>query len=165
MMLTQKHLQTILRYEPDTGIFTWLVNPTKRFKAGLVAGYLKNDGYRWIKVDGRKYAAHRLAFLSMMGRWPSQEIDHRNGVRADNRWENLREATRAENRQNRAARSNNRAGLLGVFWDAQNRKWQAQISSAGKRIFLGRFKDKQAAHAAYLEAKVKIHTFAARAAK
>jgi hypothetical protein len=93
----------------------------------------------------------------MTGEWPHEDMDHRNGVRDDNRWVNLREATSAENHQNRAVRSN--SGLMGVSWKANCKKFEASIMSRGRQMYLGQFDDKHEAHAAYLAAKAKLHTF------
>ena len=158
-MLTQARLKELLRYDQETGIFTRLVRTASWVKVGDTAGCQHNCGYLKIGVSGKEYLAHRLAWLYMTGRWPSEEIDHRNGMREDNRWLNLREATTSENAQNLAVRSNNKSGLTGVIWYARYKKWQAQIQSRGQQTYLGRFEDKHAAYAAYLAAKAQLHTF------
>src|SRR5690349_15052213 len=97
--LTQQYLKEILHYDPETGVFIWYTS-RGHCKAGNVAGSL-NLGYILIGICNFKYQAHRLAWLYMTGEWPTFEIDHKNGVSSDNRWENLREATRIINGQNR----------------------------------------------------------------
>jgi len=85
-------------------------------------------------------------------------VDHRNGVRSDNRWDNLRDVTTATNMQNRrTANFNNASGLLGVSFDKRARKPFAQIMVSGKNIFLGWFDTSALAHAAYLKAKSIYH--------
>ena len=158
-MLTQENLKKMLHYDTDTGVFTRLVRTSSRTKIGDIAGYLKSDGYRLIMVDGKNYYAHRLAFFYMTGDWPVADIDHRNGVRDDNRWDNLREATRTENHQNRVMRSDNTSGFIGVDWHRQRGKWRAEIAVAGRRKSLGYFPTPEEAHAAYCAAKVEFHTF------
>lgn len=157
-MLTQARLRELVRYDPEIGTFMRLVR-TSNNKIGDVADAIHHNRYRRISVDGKSYWAHRLAWFYMTGEWPHQQIDHRNGVCDDNRWLNLREATIAENHQNQAARRANNSGLLGVGWDAARKNWIARIKNRGRTTNLGRFADKHAAHAAYLAAKAKLHTF------
>ena len=90
--LTQQRLKQVLGYDPKTGIFRWKVRRPKR-KPGDQAGCLNKEGYVKISVDGASYTAHRLAFFWMTGKWPTPMTDHFNGIRNNNRWENLREVT------------------------------------------------------------------------
>lgn len=149
-------LRERLDYDPQTGQFTYRKRCGPR-RAGEIAGWLGMQGYWLIHVAGRLYLAHRLAFLHMTGRFPEQMIDHRNGKRADNRWHNLREATRAMNAHNqkKAARSNRSSGLLGVT--RQGGRWQAQITVNRRSVYLGLHETPEAAHAAYLAAKRELH--------
>lgn len=160
-MLTQERLKELLHYDPATGVFTWRVAPNGRVKAGAVAGNIDpQEGYVRIGIGGRLYRAHRLAWLYVHGAWPSQEIDHRFGVRHDNRISELREATKSENLQNqRRARADSKSGVLGVHWDKKNRKWRAQIRLGGCTSHLGLFSGKEEAHTAYLGAKAQRHPF------
>jgi hypothetical protein len=80
-------LRELLSYDPKTGMFTWRIRSARRVHIGDVAGGVNGRGYLTIRVDGRQYLAHRLAFLHMTGSWPKKEhIDHINMDRADNRW-------------------------------------------------------------------------------
>jgi len=152
----QATLRELLFYDSETGIFTWLVKRPGWLKVGDGAGYLL-EGYRVISLHGRQYKAHRLAWLYMTGSWPEEEIDHKNGKRADNRWSNLRLATRSLNKQNmRKARSDNQVGLLGVSPNRKN--FQAEIRLNGRGYYLGTFRTPEAAHAAYLRAKRVLHS-------
>lgn len=157
-MLTQSRLKELLHYCPDTGVFTWQ-RARQGVRVGCVAGGIGGEGYRSIRVDGRNYLAHRLAWLYVYGEWPKDQIDHINGVKDDNRIANLREATNAENNQNLAMRSSNKSGFVGVHWHSRDRKWHANIRINMKRKFLGRFNTPESAHAAYLAAKAELHTF------
>lgn len=156
--LTQSRLKELLHYDPETGVFVWRI-PRGSAKTGDVAGCPHPEGYRKIMIDRKIYLAHRLAWLYVHGAWPKDEIDHRNGVRADNRFTNLREATRAENGQNLKIRADNTSGFIGVSWYKPARKWQAHINLAGRNKNLGCFDTPEAAHAAYLAAKAEHHTF------
>lgn len=98
--MDQGYLKTILHYCPDTGVFTWL-KTGKGIRRGRKVGYVDPEGYLQIAHAGASYRAHRLAWLYMTGAWPTDQIDHSNGDRADNRFSNLRESTLTENMRNR----------------------------------------------------------------
>jgi hypothetical protein len=168
--LTAARLRELLTYDPSTGVFRWLpraaedgsslheINRWNTRYAHTVAGTLKPDGYMRIKVDGFPYSSHRLAFLYVTGAWPQFEVDHINGDRADNRWENLRDVTANTNQQNvRGARCTSRTGVLGVSRVTKGQGYLARISLGGKRVHLGCFPTQEAAHDAYLAAKRKLH--------
>jgi hypothetical protein len=150
MNLTQERLRQLVRYEPATGAFVRLVD-SARAKAGDVAGHLNRDGYRYARIDGKRYLEHRLAWFYMTGEWPAVDVDHRDLNKANNAWVNLRQATRGQNMQNIEAPSHNTSGFKGVCFDALNGKWLAFANVGGRFHNLGRFllKDEAiAAHAA-----------------
>lgn len=157
--LTAARLRELLHYDPETGVFTRLTRSAQKVKVGEVAGGLDCEGYLKLSVDGRRYQAHRLAWLYVHGIWPERGIDHRNGQRSDNRMENLRAATQGENLQNRSLQSIGVSGRLGVGWDAKRCKWVASIKKGGKSRFLGRYDSVDKASAAYLAAKAEQHEF------
>lgn len=158
--LTVARLRELLEYNPETGEFTRRVSLISNYPVGSVAGSITKTGYIGITVDGCRHLAHRLAVLYMTDKWPEQEVDHRDGVRANNRWENLREATVAENATNRRrSRSNSQSGYLGVRATQRGGRWRAAIAVDGKEKHLGTFDTPEQAHAAYLEAKRQIHSF------
>jgi hypothetical protein len=101
-MITQIELKEMVTYDPLTGHFTWLVDRGTNKLKGKRCGNIECDGYVSCCFNRKRYKAHRLAYLYMTGDWPKLEIDHINRNRQDNRWENLREATRSENASNRA---------------------------------------------------------------
>lgn len=159
--LTQERLKKLLRYDPETGIFTrahidtTCPNLSARW-LGKSAGGVSHNGYVMVHVAGVRTQAHRLAWLYMTGLWPALDIDHINGVRTDNRWANLREVTRQANLQNqRKASKNNVCGLLGV--SPKRGKFQARIMVDRKQRRLGVFDTPEEAHAAYLAAKRRLH--------
>lgn len=141
----------VLCYNKRTGVFTWKETLSHRAMKGLVAG-TNSYGYVVIAVDGTVYRAHRLAWLIVIGRWPKGEIDHKNRKRSDNRWTNLREASRMQNNGNSRRPSNNTSGFKGVSWHKQRRKWAAYINIHYKTTYLGLYKTPQKAHAAYMKA-------------
>jgi hypothetical protein len=147
-------LRELLDYDADTGRFVWRVKRTAQFPVGSVAGHVGAQGYRCITIDRRFYQAHRLVWLHVHGVWPVAQIDHRNGIRDDNRICNLREATNTFNCQNRRGpRKNGTSGFLGVSWYKASCKWMASIRVNGTQIHLGYFSTPEEAHAAYLSAK------------
>jgi HNH endonuclease/AP2 domain len=141
-------LRELFSYNPETGLFTRIVRqPRSKFPSGTVAGTKVTDGYTAIKIDGRVYRAHRLAWLMVYGKWPSQ-LDHINRDPADNRIANLRPATPALNALNRGPRAANRSGVAGVCNDARLNLWRATIRVNGKFVSLGYFKEREQAVAA-----------------
>ena len=127
-MISQKHLKSILKYDPDTGLFTWLITDVWRLQGTIAGG--PSGGYVRIQVDDIRYGAHQLAFIWMTGECP-EYIDHRNNDRSDNRWLNLRPATRQQNNQNTKLRRDNKLGIKGVVM-TPNGKFCAQITCNGK---------------------------------
>jgi hypothetical protein len=155
--LTQARLKELLHYDPETGVFTWLVNRGRKAKAGDRAGRITDKGYNSIRVEGLCHFAHRLAWIYVHGEHPSGIMDHINGVRHDNRISNLRVSDYTENAQNRRkARSSNLSGFLGVA--TAGNKFQSWINIPGKkRIHLGTFITAEEAHEAYVLAKRQYH--------
>ena len=159
--LTTKELRKILNYDPMTGIFTWKVNAGRwgRIKAGTKTIGSKCDkyGHLGIRINGKHYLVHRLAWLYMTGKWPSDQIDHKNRISSDNRWSNLREADNSKNNQNKVkAQSNNKIGLLGV--SIHRYGFRARIFFNGNQKCLGVYKTPELAHKMYIEAKMKFHS-------
>jgi hypothetical protein len=170
MMLTRERLMERLDYDALSGAFTWKAEPAlgtawnKRF-AGTPAGNVEQkEQYLRIGIDGRRYKAHRLAWLYVYGCWPAGRLDHANTYRTDNRIGNLREASAKENACNRRIRRDNTSGFKGVRWRRQSRTWIASIQNDGVMIHLGTFETKEDAHAAYAKASVDLHGKFGRAA-
>ena len=153
--ISQARLHELVSYARDTGVFTWNKS-RRRCRSGSPTGCKMKNGYICIRLDDVLYTAHRLAWMYVHGRWPANQLDHINGDRADNRIDNLREATNAENAQNRL-RKDNKSGFPGVR--AENNKWLAEIKVNYKPIRLGLFATPEEAHAAYLAAKRGFHPF------
>lgn len=153
--LTQARLKELLHYDPETGVFTWLVNLQGRYgRAGTVAG-CQHRQYIKINVDAVRYYAHDLAWLYVQGEWPLLRLDHRDGVGTHNWIENLRPATQSQNIANSKLSKANSCGLKGVQWRKDRSRWRSHITVSGKRIYLGMFTTKEEAHAAYCVAAVK----------
>jgi hypothetical protein len=146
-MLTAERLREILHYDPATGVFTWLA-PVGNRACGAPAGRLSH-GYIGIQIGGKRYLAHRLAWLYVTGEWPSDQVDHINLDRSDNRWCNLRPAGQSQNMGNTRVYCNNTSGFKGVSWEKGRRKWDARVLVKGKNIHLGYFDAPHLAYAAY----------------
>lgn len=157
--LTVEYLKSVLRYSKTTGRFTHLTSPNGFVKVGQVAGSVHKHGYICIQLRNRIYRAHRLAWFYVTGQWPV-EVDHKNNVRSDNRWRNLREAGgRRGNMENKkVAHKNNKSALLGVSIPKRGRP-VARIQHNGVQHTLGYFDTPELAHEAYLKAKRKLHKF------
>lgn len=159
-MINQKELKEVLNYDPLTGEFVRILCRSNRYKPGDKAGtFDSSTGYLRVSVYGKVYYAHRLAWLFEHGDWPKNQIDHINGIRTDNRIENLRDVTNAQNAQNKtkALSFNKSSGLLGVTWSKNANKWAAHIALNKKAFHLGYFTDKYAAQEAYLKRKKILH--------
>ena len=154
--LTASRLREVLSYDPDTGVFTWRMTRRGRAVAGKKAGSKNGRGYIIVRVDRLLHRANRLAWLYMTGSWPPGDIDHINGDRADDRWGNLRPATRSQNNANGRRPRDNTSGFKGVSWHRGCNKWQAGIGVGGRRRHLGLFDTPEAAHNSYLTAAAKL---------
>ena len=151
-------LHKLLEYNPDTGVFTWMVERGGRTaRVGSPAGSTDKRGYKSIRINRRIYYAHRLAWLYVTGENPSLQIDHINGNRSNNRMSNLREATSAENNYNVSIPERNTSGIKGVSWDKKSQKWRAQISVEGSHLYLGLFRSIEDAAEVVREARCRLH--------
>ena len=147
--LTWSKLRDILSYNKDTGEFVLL-------KTGdAISGTDNGKGYVYISIDGKKYYLHRLAWFYVKGRWPI-EIDHKDGVRANNVWANLRECSRTGNLQNLHV-VRNPSKLMGVSYCKRWKCYKAQIGINNRQKWLGYFETAELAHDAYLKAKTVYH--------
>ena len=136
LMLTQKRLKELLHYNPITGIFIWKVS-RQCVPKGRPAGCC-NLGYVVIKIAGRSYKAHRLAWLYTYGYLPENPLDHIDRKPLNNAIANLREVSRSCNVRNTGNHKCNTSGVKGVSWREALSKWEASISIECKSIHLGR---------------------------
>jgi len=152
-------VRNALIYDQQTGLFTWARSWRGRtMRRGAVAGSKSDNGYLRIRTLIGEHYAHRLAFLYVTGDWPPDEVDHINGVRDDNRWVNLRAATRAENLRNCAGHPGRRVSpFKGVTTEHRSKRFKAQITVNGETIKLGHFDQESDAAIAYRQAAVALH--------
>lgn len=159
--LTQERLKELVHYDPETGHFTWRVT-IRRARAGHRLGSTMPIGYRVVWIDGVCCYEHRLAWLYMTGAHPTQHIDHISGDKGDNRWANLREATRSQNLQNMARRKDNQTGVKGVSWSNREQAYRARLYVHGREKQIGLFRTIDAARTAIEAAREKYHQEFAR---
>jgi hypothetical protein len=145
-MITQSELKDRYYYNPDTGLFTRICKTNGRHFGKTLINNKK------ITIKGKAYLPHRLAWLYMTGQHPKNFIDHINRDSTDNRFNNLREATYAENNRNRSIGKDNTSGYKGVSWHKGRKKWRAEIRVDNKSIHLGYFDDIKDAGTAYIQA-------------
>lgn len=153
---TAEYLKFLLKYEPETGVFTWLVRRAVNTPAGKQAGSVHaHTGYLLLKINGRAYTAARLAWLYMTGSWPTDLVDHADTDKLNNRWVNLRAASQGQNIQNRDGTA--ASGLKGAYRRSdryRNKPWTSAINLDGRLKFLGNFHTAEEANAAYETAAI-----------
>lgn len=145
----------MLDYDPGTGVFV-------RRRTGRVSACVERCNERYARVnvyvDGRSYRAHRLAWLYVYGRWPTECIDHIDGNPCNNAIANLRVVSLAYNQQNRRrANHSNKGKLLGASHYKSRKNWMARIYAFGKQHFIGYYATAREAHEAYMAAKRNLH--------
>jgi hypothetical protein len=148
--LTQERLRELLDYDPKTGKFRWRAREESNQRFGHIAGSRTRSEYWAIRIDGRPYQAHQLAWLYMKGEWGRPVIDHCDGNPFNNQWSNLRLSTHSNNAANRRRPRSNTSGFKGVTFDRQRGNWKAQITKDGRYYCVGRYATAEEAHAAYV---------------
>ena len=138
MMIEHSRLVELLDYSPITGIFVRKVSLSNRTPVGSVAGSV-NKGYSYINVDGKRYAAHRLAWFYVHKTWPHGVLDHVNTDGTANAVGNLRLANKSTNGANRGLNKNNTSGFKGVSHHRDG--FVSRIRVAGRQLHLGSFTD------------------------
>lgn len=135
-----KFLFEYLRYNETKGEFTWIKRPNKNIHLHTRAGTKNSAGYRVISLFGKRYPEHRLAWFFVHGEMPRHEIDHINQIRDDNRISNLRQVTHSENQRNKT-RKDSRVDEIGIWWCRRRKRYIAEISLNGKKVYQKSFTD------------------------
>lgn len=151
------NLNDYFSYDSITGIVTWKIVVLGGGEVGEEVGSLNSKGYRRVYLFDKHYYVHRLAWFLYYGFWPDGYIDHINGNAADNRLENLREATPAQNTFNKKKSINNTSGVKGISWHKRDKKWQAALECNNKMIFVGYFKNLDDAKDAIEKRRLELH--------
>ena len=166
---SQSRLNDILDYDEVAGLLKWKARPLSHFKnahgmntfnsiyAGQIAGHVSKRGYVTVYIDGKSYLAHRVIWVMKTGEDPGNLIDHRDTNTSNNRWMNLRRATKQQNGCNRGAPVSSKTGIKGVSWDKARNKYFASIAINGKTKALGRFDTADEARDAYASAAKSMH--------
>ena len=152
MELTQELVREVFEYREDGKLIHKMARPNT--KVGAEAGRVNARGYRQAGVLGKLYFTHRIIFLYHHGYLPKQ-LDHINGVRTDNRIENLRECTQSQNIANTKGTAG--SGYKGVY--KNRRKWKVEIRVNYKSIYLGSYDNIETA--AQVAAAAREHYFGA----
>lgn len=151
-MIEIETLKEFVAYDPISGKFYWKHRDARWFKGKGNADYWNRtyafqecmktkdaQGYNIGCLQGKNVYAHRIAWAITHGDWPEDYIDHINGIRNDNRLENLRQVTHKENGRNQGTTARNTSGKTGVYWDKRGKRWGARIRFDGKHIHLGQY--------------------------
>lgn len=155
MELKPCELNRLFAYDATTGILRWKVSTGNRVKAGEECGSIDSKGRRRVLFRGKTYAVHQLVFAMHHGRWSIAQVDHIDGDKLNNRIENLREATNAQNARNRLYK--NRTKPRGVSMHKRDRRYHARIMVDGRSMFLGSFDNAERAAHEYNKAAVALH--------
>lgn len=159
-------LHSLFSYSPESGELRWRPRPASHFispriwarwnarYAGKIAGS-SNGSYRQVLVGGAPYVSHKVIWALMTGDDPPVEIDHCNGDGEDNRWLNLRLATRLQQTWNAGLRKDRLVGLRST--KRCDKRWQARIAVRGITRQLGSYGTVEEAHAAYCRAARAAH--------
>ena len=151
-LLNQDELKHQLKYIKTSGKFIWISDKHNQTQIiNTEAGTLMNHGYVRIVINGKGYLAHRLAWLYVIGDWPTYRIDHKDLNKSNNSWNNLKEVTNRINNQNK---SMHRIGnkLVGACWDKERHKWYPAFWLEGRPLDLGRYESAEVSHVIYKKA-------------
>lgn len=160
MKINQKLLIKLIHYNPKTGELVRIAKlnkehnifPCKKFKPQSITPH----GYYQLNILGRPYTLHRLIFLYMTGSFPKEDVDHIDGNRLNNKWNNLREVSRGKNLKNIGLRSTNKSGHIGVYCRKDTKKYSAYINHKGKKYSLGDFEKYEDAVKVRLKAEIEF---------
>jgi hypothetical protein len=147
-----EELKEYFKYDNVTGKLFWNKRPSNRVLLGQEVGNHNDQGYKVCRFKGKAIRVHRIVWALNKEELPSGFIDHINGIRDDNRMENLRVVSHAQNLQNMKR-------AKGYAFHKKNNKWTAQIAVDKQHKYLGSFDTEQEAHNAYLKAKQELHPY------
>ena len=158
----ENYIRENLRYDPETGHLWWIKhsdNPLSKRRRRLdkPVGYKETKGYLCLNLFSTTWKCHRLAWFLYYGCWPKEVLDHINGIRVDNKIENLREATQNQNEMNKKKKTECSSNYKGVWWCVNNKTWRARIRNNGTSKNLGSYTSEEAAACAYDKAARELH--------
>lgn len=152
--LTQSTVKELLSYDAESGQF-FRLQKTKRSPIGQIKTSVLPTGYVMFSIKGRKYLAHRIAWLYVYGYFPAKHIDHIDGCKSNNAIANLRSVTRSLNMQNQRKPHTGKGLPLGVHMHGN--RFKAVIKTNGLQKHIGVFKTQSEASSAYISAKRQLH--------
>lgn len=155
LLMSVGDIRDLIDYNPETGVLTAKANFSGR-QAGSVIGSQTWQGYYAFSLFGKKCFAHRLAWLLHYGEWPSQPIDHINGIKTDNSIRNLRLCSLSQNQFNKPTQKNNTTGVKGVYWNKRDKRYVASVQFNGKKYSAGHHKDIDSAKEAVMKLREKL---------
>lgn len=155
LLMSVGDIRDLIDYNPETGVLKAKVNFSGR-QAGSVIGSQTRQGYYAFSLFGKKCFAHRLAWLLHYGEWPSQPIDHINGIKTDNSIRNLRLCSLSQNQFNKPTQKNNTTGVKGVYWNKRDKRYVASVQFNGKKYSAGHHKDIESAKEAVMKLREKL---------
>lgn len=147
--LSQDELKQLISYDPETGIVRWLVGggKRKRKRGSIVGAGGAGDWYHRIRIGKHVFQLHRVIWFYVTGEWPDY-VDHKDNVKTNNQWDNLRNATNQQNAVNCGPRKDNKLGVKGVSRHPSG--FASYITIRGRNNYLGLFATVEEASAAYL---------------
>ena len=154
---TIDRLRELISYDPIIGDMFWKTQHTNRIVVGQKINGKMKLGHLRVGINRKRYLAHRIAWFHYYGKWPTKNLDHKDGNAGNNAIDNLRECTQAQNLWNRNVQCNNLVSLKGVSRDNRRGTWFSRICVKGKIHFLGKFNTPEEAHQAYIKAAKKLH--------
>ena len=153
--ITQDEIKELFHYKNSQ--LYWNSRPARAVDISKPAGGIDvSTGYWRIMIGGKTYGAHRLIFIMHYGCIP-EIIDHINGDKSDNRLQNLRTATQAENSRNAKLSKDNESGFKGVGFCKRTQRWRGRIMLNKKAIFVGSFIKLDDAVDATIKLREKLH--------
>ena len=138
--LTQDFLNNLFEYREGNLYWKNKLSDRSRFEIGKKAGSVCKNGYSQVFVNGKIYLLHRIIFMMHYGYMPKY-IDHIDRNPSNNKIENLREATRGQNKINTALQKNNKSGYKNVCWHKKQKQWIVQVKVDGKNKYFGGYYD------------------------
>jgi hypothetical protein len=140
-MIDQELVKKLFYYDAESGMLLWRNGNGRNVKPWQQAKALNGNGYFTVKIQGNNYPVHRIIWLYVYGSFPSQDIDHKNRIRNDNRLCNLRSVSRTDNCQNISIPNHNKSGHIGVSWIKSHNSWTVFVKVNKKNKWLGYYKN------------------------
>jgi hypothetical protein len=153
ILLTKEYLHNLFEY--SEGKLYWKKSVPRR-KAGTQAGCVHPEGYCFVTINYKKYLVHRIIFMMHFG-YLSSEIDHIDNNKANNNIDNLRPATRQQNKNNTGITVANTSGYKNVSWNKKTQKWKVELRVNEKKKYIGLFEDLELADLVAFTAREKYH--------